>query len=142
MLRLALKGVLAHKVRLAMTAVAIVLGVAFVSGTYVFTDSIKASFGDLFGDVNSGVDLYVSGVSEFGLSTPLIDEGLVDQVAALPGVVIAAPSVEGIAQIIAPPPCEKGPDADSPNRVLSVAMDHQRSASPTFPTARISHHLR
>ena len=112
MLRLALKGVLAHKVRLAMTAVAIVLGVAFVSGTYVFTDSIKASFGDLFGDVNSGVDLYVSGVSEFGLSTPLIDEGLVDQVAALPGVVIAAPSVEGIAQIIAPPPCEKGPDAD------------------------------
>lgn len=112
MLRLALKGVLAHKVRLAMTAVAIVLGVAFVSGTYVFTDSIKASFGDLFGDVNSGVDLYVSGVSEFGLSTPLIDEGLVDQVAALPGVVIAAPSVEGIAQIIAPPPCEKGPDAE------------------------------
>ncbi len=112
MLKLALKGVLAHKVRLAMTAVAIVLGVAFVSGTYVFTDSIKASFSDLFGDVNSGVDLYVSGVSEFGITSPLIDEELVDQVAALPGVVIAAPSVEGIAQIIAPAPCEKGPDAD------------------------------
>src|SRR3990170_1254226 len=78
-LKLALRGVLAHKVRLAMTALAIVLGVAFVAGTYVFTDSIKASFSDLFDDVNSGVDLYVSGISEFGFSSPLIDEGLVDQ---------------------------------------------------------------
>src|SRR3990172_1045210 len=110
-LKLALRGVLAHKVRLAMTALAIVLGVAFVAGTYVFTDSIKASFSDLFDDVNSGVDLYVSGISEFGFSSPLIDEGLVDQLAGVPGVVIAAPSVEGIAQIVAPPPCEKGPDA-------------------------------
>jgi len=111
-LKLALRGVLAHKVRLAMTALAIVLGVAFVAGTYVFTDSIKASFSDLFDDVNSGVDLYVQGVSEFGFSSPLIDEGIVGQVAALPGVVIAAPSVEGIAQILAPAPCEKGPGAD------------------------------
>ncbi|MBI5157393.1 MAG: ABC transporter permease [Acidimicrobiia bacterium] len=112
MLRLALKGVLAHKVRLAMTALAIVLGVAFVAGTYVFTDSIKSSFSDLFDEVNSGVDLYVSGVSEFGFTNPLIDEGLLDQVRELPGVVVAAPSVEGIAQIVLPPPCEKGPDAD------------------------------
>jgi len=111
-LRLALKGVLAHKVRLAMTALAIVLGVAFVSGTYVFTDSIKASFTKLFNDVNSGVDLWVKGVAEFGFTSPLIDEELVDQVAEIPGVVVSAPSVEGIAQIVAPPPCEKGPEAD------------------------------
>ena len=102
-----------------MTAVAIVLGVAFVSGTYVF-GSIKASFGDLFGDVNSGVDLYVSGVSEFGLSTPLATDGLGDQMRLGARVVIAAPSVEGIAQIIAPPPCEERVRArTSPNRVLS-----------------------
>ena len=112
MLRLALKGVLAHKVRLAMTALAIVLGVAFVSGTYVFTDSIKASFSKLFNDVNSGVDLWVKGVADFGFTSPLIDEGLVEQVAEIPGVVISAPSVEGIAQIVAPAPCETGPGAD------------------------------
>lgn len=112
MLRLALKGVLAHRVRLAMTALAIVLGVAFVSGTYVFTDSISRSFDRLFSDVNSRVDLYVQGVSDFGFAQPLIDEGLVDQVAAVPGVSVVAPSVAGIAQMVAPPPCEQGPAAD------------------------------
>ena len=66
----------------------------------------------LFNDVNSGVDLWVKGVAEFGFTSPLIDEGLVDQVAAIPGVVIAAPSVEGIAQIVAPAPCQTGPGAD------------------------------
>ena len=115
MLKLALKGVLAHKVRLAMTALAIVLGVAFVSGTYVFTDSIKASFSQLFDDVNSKVDLWVKGVADFGFTTPLIDEGILDQVHEIPGVELAAPSVEGIAQLVAPAPCEKGPGADPTN---------------------------
>lgn len=100
MLRMALKGVFAHKVRLALTALAIVLGVAFVAGTYVFTDSIQRSFDDLLGDVNEGVDLYVRGTSEFGLGGGRIDEDLVQRVAAVPGVVIAAPSVEGIAQLV------------------------------------------
>ena len=68
MLKIALKGVLAHKLRLAMTAIAIVLGVAFVSGTYVFTDSIKASFDDIFEGAYSGIDLNVIGVSEFGFN--------------------------------------------------------------------------
>jgi putative ABC transport system permease protein len=112
MLKIALKGVLAHKLRLAMTALAIVLGVAFVSGTYVFTDSIKSSFEGIFEDVSAGVDLYVQGVSEFGFSMPLIDESLVDDVAAVPGVRLVAPSVDGIAQLVAPAPCEKGPGAD------------------------------
>ena len=52
MIKLAVRGVLAHKVRLAMTTVAIVLGVAFVAGTYVFTDSVKQSFDTLFTDVS------------------------------------------------------------------------------------------
>jgi putative ABC transport system permease protein len=100
MLRIALKSVLARKVRLAMTALAIVLGVAFVSGTYVFTDSIQSSFDELLTDVNSGVDLYVRGTSEFGLGGARLDEELVEQVRAVSGVAIAAPSIEGIAQLV------------------------------------------
>lgn len=100
MIGLGLKSVLAHKVRLAMTALAIVLGVAFVAGTYVFTDSIKASFDSLFSDVDQGVDLYVRGVTEFGFSIPMIDEGLVAEVAAVPGVQRAVPSVDGLAQLV------------------------------------------
>ena len=66
MLRLAWKGVQAHRLRLALTGLAIVLGVAFVSGSFVFTDSIRSAFDDLFTDVNKGVDLYVRGVNAFG----------------------------------------------------------------------------
>lgn len=127
MLKIALKGVLAHKLRLAMTAVAIVLGVAFVSGTYVFTDSIRSSFDDIFEDVNANVDLYVQGVSEFGFSMPLIDEAIGDRVAELDGVELVVPAVDGTAQLVAPPPCEKGADAD-PERPCPIGG----SGPPTF----------
>jgi putative ABC transport system permease protein len=48
MLKATLKGLLAHKLRLGMSAFAIVLGVAFVAGTFVFTDTLNRSFTDLF----------------------------------------------------------------------------------------------
>ena len=100
MLRIALKSVLAHKVRLAMTALAIVLGVAFVAGTFVFTDSIQSSFDELMADVNENVDLYVRGTSEFGFGGQRFSEDLVPRVAGLPDVAVAAPSVTGIAQLV------------------------------------------
>jgi len=99
-LRIALKSVLAHKVRLAMTALAIVLGVAFVAGTFVFTDSIQSSFDELMADVNENVDLYVRGTSEFGFGGQRFSEDLVPRVAGLPDVAVAAPSVTGIAQLV------------------------------------------
>lgn len=48
MLRATLKSLLAHKLRMGMSAFAIVLGVAFVAGTLVFTDTLGSSFNDLF----------------------------------------------------------------------------------------------
>jgi putative ABC transport system permease protein len=45
MINVALRGLLGRKLRAALTAIAIVLGVAMVSGTYVLTDTIKAAFG-------------------------------------------------------------------------------------------------
>lgn len=47
MLRAALRNLLAHKVRLLLSGLAIVLAVAFVAGTYVFTDSLRASLDSL-----------------------------------------------------------------------------------------------
>jgi putative ABC transport system permease protein len=55
-----IKGVLARKVRLALTALAIVLGVCFVTGTYVLTDTLKGSFDTVFAQFASGVDVAVS----------------------------------------------------------------------------------
>ena len=48
MLHATLKSLLAQKLRLAMSAFAIVLGVAFVSGSFVFTDTLNTSFTDIF----------------------------------------------------------------------------------------------
>ncbi|MDP9396324.1 MAG: ABC transporter permease [Actinomycetota bacterium] len=47
MLRATLKGLLAHKLRLGLSAVAVLLGVAFVAGTLIFTDTLGKAFRDL-----------------------------------------------------------------------------------------------
>src|SRR6266581_923679 len=73
-----IKGLLSHKLRLALTALAIVLGVSFVSGTYVLTDTMNATFSQLFKDTTKGIDV----VAQPGV-TP---EQLRDRVAgAVPG---------------------------------------------------------
>ena len=59
MLHVTLKGLLAHKLRLALTALAVVLGVAFMAGSLVLTDTIRSVFNDLFAEVNAGVDAVV-----------------------------------------------------------------------------------
>ena len=59
MLKATLRGVLAHKLRLALTAAAVVLGVGFVAGTYILTDTISHSFDTLFQEVSTGVDVSV-----------------------------------------------------------------------------------
>ncbi len=103
----ALKGVAAHRARLFMTALAIVLGVAFVSGTFVFTDTINARFETLFSDVYAGVDASVRPETpEFGAqpgqNPGSFDEALLAEVSSVDGVSIAEGSVGGFAQIIAP----------------------------------------
>ena len=83
-----IRGLFARKVRLALTALAILLGVAFVSATYVLTDSVKRSFDSVFAQTLTGVDLQVQGASALGNgSTPgRISDTAIDQVAAVPGV--------------------------------------------------------
>lgn len=103
MIKTAVKGVLAHKLRLALTALAIVMGVGFVAGTYIFTDTINARFETLFADVYAGVDATVRPESaEFGQEQGSLDATLLQTVKAVEGVESAEPSVGGMAQIIAP----------------------------------------
>jgi hypothetical protein len=59
----ALKGLAGRKLRAALTAVAIVLGVAMISGTYILTDTIKAAFGTVFTEVYKHTDVVVTGKS-------------------------------------------------------------------------------
>src|SRR5689334_25270112 len=83
-----IRGLFARKVRLALTALAILLGVSFVSATYVLTDSVRRSFDSVFAQTLTGVDLQVQGASALGdRSSPgRIPDSVVDQVAKVPGV--------------------------------------------------------
>ncbi len=68
MIRFALKGLLGRKLRTALTALAIVLGVAMISGTYVLTDSIDSAFDTIFTEVRKGSSAVITGKSAFDLS--------------------------------------------------------------------------
>lgn len=61
MLKVSLRSLLAHKLRLILTAIAIVLGVTFVAGTLVLTDTISATFTSVISQVNRGVAVEVTG---------------------------------------------------------------------------------
>jgi len=103
-IRAAIKGVWANKLRLTLTAIAIVIGVGFVAASFVFTDTINARFESLLTDVSAGVDVYVRPVppetgNEF-TEIGSMPEGTVDDVLAVPGVRIAEGGVAGYAQFV------------------------------------------
>jgi putative ABC transport system permease protein len=103
MWRATVKGVFARKVRLALTALAVVLGVTFVSGTYVLTDTLKQSFGTLFSQYAAGVDLVVRSRAPFGQgdgNRQRLSEGVVDAVRGVSGVGAADGFLQGYAQFV------------------------------------------
>jgi putative ABC transport system permease protein len=97
-----IRGLLARRLRLALTALAVLLGVSFVSATYVLTDTVRQSFDDVFAQTVSGVDLQVQAANTVGGSSDpgRIPETTVDRVAAVPGVDRAIPFVRGYAQFV------------------------------------------
>jgi len=102
-----LKGLLAHKLRLLLTAMAIILGVTFISGTLVLTDTLHATFAGLFGNIYSKIDFQVRGVAQLGTNSANavrdpIPESLLAKVQAIRGVETADGTVEGYAQFVAP----------------------------------------
>ena len=56
MIGVALKGLAGRKLRAVLTALAIILGVAMISGTYVLTDTIDKAFSNIFTSVYAGTD--------------------------------------------------------------------------------------
>src|SRR5262249_13539910 len=98
--RFALRGLLSRKLRTALTAIAIVLGVGMISGTFVLTDSISHAFDRIFTDARKGSDAIISGKSAFDVTnsdaslTPTFSESLLPKVRQLPGVAAAEGSVQ------------------------------------------------
>ena len=92
MLSLALRGLASRKLRAALTALAIMLGVAMVAGTFMLKGSVDKAFDDIFAEANAGVDVTVQPKSAFDSGFDLPESGaalpqpLVEKVAAVDGV--------------------------------------------------------
>jgi putative ABC transport system permease protein len=101
MLKLAWKGAVAHKGRLALMMIAVVLGVAFVAGTYVFTDTAKDAFDELF-EQEIGDSIIVRQDLAFGSGADYgrVPASLVPELEQIPGVNWTLPYVQGWAQML------------------------------------------
>jgi putative ABC transport system permease protein len=99
MVAVALKGLAGRKFRASLTALAVVLGVAMISGTYVLTDTINNGFDTIFTQSYKNADVIISGKAAFenvegnGVETPSFPESILTKVRALPDVAVAEGSV-------------------------------------------------
>jgi len=100
MLAVALKGLAARKLRASLIGLAIVLGVAMISGTYVLTDTINNGFNTIFQTSYKNADAVISGKSAFSntngntVQNPTFPESVLPKVRALPDVAFAEGGVQ------------------------------------------------
>src|SRR5215472_12417951 len=107
MLRIVFQGLLARKLRLITTALAVTLGVALMAGTLVLTDTMTRIFNDLSSGVYKGTDAVVRAKAAFngpmgtGEQRPLVDASLIAALSRVPGVAAAEGTALGYAQLLA-----------------------------------------
>ncbi|MFF3504128.1 ABC transporter permease [Streptomyces sp. NPDC003247] len=91
-LKTSMRNFLAHKGRMALSAVAVLLSVAFVCGTLVFTDTMNTTFDKLFAATSSDVTVSAKNASDTGETTsgngrpPVVPSGVLGEVRAAEGV--------------------------------------------------------
>ncbi|WP_327303388.1 ABC transporter permease [Streptomyces sp. NBC_01298] len=105
-LRLAAASLRAHKRRFAGTFTAVLLGVAFLAGTLLMGDTLRASFDGMFAGAASGTDAVVRGSRVVtvqgeaqGTRQP-VPTALVEEIRRIPGVALAAPVIQGAGQLV------------------------------------------
>jgi putative ABC transport system permease protein len=99
----ALRGLLARKLRVALTAIAIVLGVSMIAGTYVLTDTINKSFADIFHQANGKIDAVIQGkqpVESMMGQRPSFPASLLTIVRNTPGVAAAEGQISDSGQLV------------------------------------------
>ncbi|MGW3108101.1 ABC transporter permease [Streptomyces sp. NPDC001100] len=142
--RLSMSSLRAHKRRFAGTFLAVFLGVAFLAGTLVMGDTLRAGFDTMFGDATSGTDAVVR--SADAITTPGESQGvrqpvstsLAKTIAQVPGVAAAAPSIQGAGQLVGAngePIGGKGPPTLAGNWITDPKLNPYRLAEGRTPTA-------
>jgi putative ABC transport system permease protein len=103
MTKLSVRGLMAHKLRAALTAVAIVLGTAMISGTLVITNQINRAFSNIFNNAYKNTAVFVDKKPAFGGNlgpTPPLPESIVNQIKAVDGVSVATAQVQGSGSLV------------------------------------------
>lgn len=106
MLNLTLRTINANRIRLTLTAFAVVLGVSFVVSSFVLGDGLRSSFGTLSEEIVGGTDLEIRPTSEFGSVAPL-DGALAATVGSIEG-------IERVEGIVSAQPVQPVTDDGSP----------------------------
>ena len=131
--KVTVKGLLARKLRLALTALAIVLGVTFVTGTLVLTDTLNRTFDSLIGNAYQHISFQIRSKTPFSSTAAAlsrtgdrkpIPESIAAAVRRVPGVAYADGSVEGYAQFVA-----NGNAVGSAGSALGFSFDPNRQLS-------------
>lgn len=106
MLKVSLRNLFMNKLRLFLTVAAVTVGVSFVSGTFVLSDTMGKAFDQLYAGLTSGQDVIVRAKAPYeidvttgGTQRPL-DESIVARVADVPGVQVAQGDVAGYALVL------------------------------------------
>ncbi|MGW1913807.1 ABC transporter permease [Streptomyces sp. NPDC002076] len=141
-LRLSLTSLRAHRRRFAGTFLAVFLGVAFLTGTLVMGDTLRASFDSMFGEATSGTDAVVRGADAIttpgeaqGVRRP-VDTSLVKTVERVPGVAAAAPNIQGAGQLVGSdgkPVGGQGPPTIAGNWITDPRLNPYRLAEGRVP---------
>jgi len=102
--RLTIRGVITRKWRIFLTILAVVSGVAFVSGAFVLTDSVKKSIDDVFTTLSEGIDIEVRTSIAFGdqarAERDPVSRDLIDLIATVDGVRMAEGNLLRAATVI------------------------------------------
>lgn len=141
-LRLGLTSLRAHRRRFAGTFLAVFLGVAFLAGTLVMGDTLRASFGGMFGEATGGTDAVVRGADAIttpgqaqGVRRP-VQTSLVKTVERVPGVAAAVPDIQGAGQLVGAdgsPVGGQGPPTLAGNWITDPKLNPYRLAEGRAP---------
>ena len=127
MVRVTLRGLQGHLVRLLLTASAVMLGVSFVTGTFVLRDSIDNTLCGLVASATAGLDVSVRGAEV--MAGPSAGHRRAPPRAADPGADLAA--VPGAARVIPGPAGHRHPDRRQRRHRGPQRRRPQRWASPS-----------
>src|SRR6185312_6906158 len=141
MIAITARSLWARKRRLVATLLAVALGVAFLAGTLLLSDTLRANFDRLFTQADGGTNVVLRGATEIGSGNSArtgVDASLLPRVRTVPGVADAQPYLEGYGQLLGrdgKPIGGNGPPTQAANWVGDPALNPYRLVAGHAPRA-------